>query len=245
MRDFQLAFFKSGLPHLDIPQDHAFISTLYNYADKNNIKYILNGGNISTECIRNPLKYFYYGTDMKHMNFIRKSFGAGKLPTYPFSSILRHKIWLRYFKGVKVFKMLDYIKYNKDKALLELIKNYGWKPYPRKHFESRFTRYYEGYWLPKRFGFDTRRVQFSSLISTGQITREEALSQLEKPEFNTAEAREETKYVANKLRISYEELIRYRDMPKKYFFDYPNSYSLFQFGANFLQNVGLEAGIKR
>jgi len=245
MRKLQLAFFKSGVPHLDIPQDHAFISTLYNYANKNGINWILNGGNISTECVRNPLKYFYYGTDMKQINYIRKKFGASKLPTYPFSSILRHKIWLRYIKRVKVLKALDYVRYNKEEALNELVKLYGWKPYPRKHFESRFTRYFEGYWLPKRFGFDTRRVQFSSLICTNQLSREEALEKLKLPEFTDVEAEKETKYIANKLRISYEELIEYRDMEKKYYYDFPHSLSLFQVGARFMQKFGLEAGIKR
>ena len=245
MRKFQLAFLKSGLPHIDVPQDHAFISTLYNYANKNNIKWILNGGNISTECVRNPLKYFYYGTDMKHIRYIRNKFGAKHMPTYPFSSIIRHKVWLRYIKRVKVFKILDYIKFNKVEALKELESVYGWKPYPRKHFESRFTRYYEGYWLPKRFNFDTRRVQFSSLILTNQLSRDKAIEALKYPEFSEKEGIEESKFVADKLKITYEKLIEYRDMPKTYYYDFPNSYPLFKFGAEFLQNVGLEAGIKR
>lgn len=245
MRKFQLAFFKAGVPHIDIPQDHAFISTLYNFANKNGIKWILNGGNISTECIRNPLKFFYYGTDIKHLNFIRKNFGAYHMPTYPFSSILRHKLWLRYIKRVKVLKVLDYVEYNKSDALDELVKIYGWKPYPRKHFESRFTRYFEGYWLPERFGFDTRRVQFSSLICTNQLSREEALEKLKVPEFSEEDAISETRYVANKLKITYEELIKYRDMKKKYYYDYPHSLTLFQLGAKFMQKFGLEAGIKR
>ena len=235
MRLFQLSFFKSGVPHIDIPQDHAFISTLYNYANKNGIKWILNGGNVSTECIRNPLKYFYYGTDMKHINYIRKNFGAKNMPTYPFSSILRHKVWLRYIRRVKVIKILDYISYNKDRAQNELVHHYGWRPYPRKHFESRFTRYYEGYWLPKRFGFDTRRVQFSSLIVTNQMSREDALEKLSKPEFTDIEAESESRYIASKLRISYKELMDFIHMPKKYYDNYPNSLSLFQKGANFLQ----------
>ena len=167
------------------------------------------------------------------------------MPTYPFSSILRHKVWLRYIKRVKVIKILDYIYYDKKKALNELVHHYDWKPYPRKHFESRFTRYYEGYWLPNRFGFDTRRVQLSSLISTQQIDRREALKILEKPEFTLSEAESESRYIADKLRISYDELMSYMDMPKKYYYDYPNSLSLFQAGADFLQKVGLEAAIKR
>jgi len=92
MKDFQLAFFKSGVPHIDIPQDHAFVATLYKFAEKYKIKYILNGGNISTECTRNPMEYFYYGTDMRHIRDIIRRFGTVKMNSYPFSSILKHKV---------------------------------------------------------------------------------------------------------------------------------------------------------
>ena len=175
MRDFQLAWFKSGVPHIDIPQDHAFIATLYNFADKYNVKYILNGGNISTECVRNPMEYFYYGTDMLHIRDIMRRFSTIKMKSYPFSSIYRHKIYLRYIRGVTVVRPLNYRPYIKADAIRLLEEKYGWKPYPLKHYESRFTKFLEGYWLPERFGFDTRRVQYSSLILTGQMTRDDAL----------------------------------------------------------------------
>ena len=175
MKDFQLAYFKSGVPHIDIPQDHAFIATLYNFADKHNIKYILNGGNISTECVRNPMEWLYYGTDMAQINDIRKKFGTVKMESYPFSPILRHKFYLKYIRKIQVVKPLDNLNYIKEDALKLLAEEYGWTPYPQKHFESRFTKFFEGFWLPERFGFDTRRVQFSSLILTGQLSRQESL----------------------------------------------------------------------
>ena len=146
---------------------------------------------------------------------------------------------------VKVLKILDYIKYDKNTAQKELVDNYGWRPYPRKHFESRFTRYFEGYWLPSRFGFDTRRVQFSSLILTNQMSRKEAILALESPEFSESEALSESMYIAKKLKISLEELMGYKEIPKKYYYDYPNSEGFFRKGANLLQKWGLEAGIKR
>lgn len=145
MRDFQLAFFKAGVPHIDIPQDHAFIATLYNFAHKHKIKYILNGGNISTECVRNPMEFLYYGTDMAQIKDIRKKFGTSKMETYPFSSVLRHKFYLRYIKGITVVKALNYRPYIKSEALSLLEAEYGWKPYPQKHFESRFTKFYESF----------------------------------------------------------------------------------------------------
>lgn len=245
MKDFQLAFFKSGVPHLDIPQDHAFIATLYNFANKYNIKYILNGGNISTECVRNPMEFLYYGTDMAQIRDIRKQFCTNKMETYPFSPVLKHKFYLKYIKAVNVVKPLNYMPYVKEDALKLLADTYGWTPYPQKHFESRFTKFYEGYWLPERFGFDTRRVQYSSLILTGQLTREEALEKMSKPAYNPESIDEEFKYIATKLGINAEELKGYLTMPKKFYWDYKNQLSMFKIGAKFLKFIGVEKSIKR
>jgi len=245
MRDFQLAFFKSGVPHIDIPQDHAFIATLYYFAEKHKIKYILNGGNFATECVQYPLQWLYYGTDMAHIKDIIKRFGTVKMETYPFSPILRHKFYLRYFKGVKVVKPLNYLPYVKTEAINLLEKEYGWKSYPQKHFESRFTKFFEGYWLPERFGYDTRKVQYSSLILTGQMTRDEAIERLKKPAYNPATIKDEFEYIATKLGISPDELRQYFTMPKKYYWDYKNQKHIFRLGARILHLMGAEKVKKR
>lgn len=245
MKDFQLAFFKSGVPHIDIPQDHAFVATLYNFADKYNIKYILNGGNISTECVRNPMEWLYYGTDMVHLNDIRRRFGNSEMKSYPFSSIFRHKFYLRYLRGVRVVRPLNYRPYIKADALKMLEEEYGWKPYPQKHFESRFTKFFEGYWLPERFGFDTRRVQYSSLILTGQMTRSEAIERLKKPAYDPETIQDEFNYIATKLGITPEKLKEYFNMEKKFYWDYKNLESVFMIGAKILKAVGAERSIKR
>ena len=245
MRDFQLAWFKSGVPHIDIPQDHAFIATLYNFADKYGIKYILNGGNISTEVVRYPMQYYYYGTDMLHIHDVMKRYGTIPMHTYPFSSIYRHKIYLRYIQNVKVVRPLNYIPYTKATALELLETEYGWKSYPQKHFESRFTRFFEGYWLPVRFGFDVRRVQFSSLILTGQMTRTAALQELEKPPYDPETIEHDFEYIATKLGISTDELRGYLTMPKKFYGDYRNQQSILGIGAKILTMVGLDRGAAR
>lgn len=245
IKDLQLAYFKSGVPHLDLPQDHAFIAAQYNFANKFKIKYILNGGNVSTECVRNPMDWLYYGTDMAQIRDIVRQFGSVKLQSYPFSSILRHKIYLRYFKGVKVVKPLNYMPYVKANASELLAATYGWKPYPQKHFESRFTKFYEGYWLPERFGFDTRKTQFSSLILTGQMTRDEALERLKRPAYDPETIDEEFNYIATKLGISVEELRGYFTMEKKFYWDYKNHVSMFVIGAKILKYLGVERSIKR
>ena len=245
MKDFQLAYFKSGVPHIDIPQDHAFIATLYNFADKHNIKYILNGGNISTECVRNPMEWLYYGTDMAQINDIRRKFGTVKMESYPFSPILRHKFYLKYIRKIQVVKPLDNLNYIKEDALKLLAEEYGWTPYPQKHFESRFTKFFEGFWLSERFGFDTRRVQFSSLILTGQLSRQEALEKLKKPAYNIETIKDEFNYIAKKLGITSSKLKEYLKMPKKFYWDYKNQERIFNLGAKLLQKLGLEKAIKR
>ncbi len=245
MKDLQLAFIKSGVPHIDVPQDHAFVATLYHFANKYNIKYILNGSNFSTECVRNPLEWLYYGTDMRQIKDIYSKFGKNKLDTYKFSSILFHKLYLKYFRGINVIKPLNSIRYVKREAL-EVLKNlYGWIPYPQKHFESRFTRFYEGYWLPSRFGFDTRLTQFSSLILTNQMTREEALEQLKLKPYHSMNIEEEFEFIANKLDISIDELKSYHKMPLKSYKDYKNQLWMFNLGAKLLNKIGIERAIKR
>lgn len=245
MRDLQLAFFKSGVPHIDTPQDHAFFATMYKFAEQHNIKYILTGANLSTECIRNPIEWMYYQSDSIQLRDIHAKFGDRPLVNYPVTSILRHKIWLPYFKGIKVVRPLNMVEYDKVAAVQLLSDKFGWQPYPQKHFESRFTRFYEGYWLPSKFGFDTRKVQYSSLIVTGQMTREDALAKLKTPALDDATVRQEFEYVANKLEISIDELRSYLTAPNKTYRDYKSQEGLYLLGAKIMKALGLEIGGKR
>jgi N-acetyl sugar amidotransferase len=245
MKDFQLAYFRSGVSNIDIPQDHAFVATLNKFATKHNIKYIMNGQNYSTECVRNPLEWIYYGTDMAQIHDIQKRFGTRPLKNYPLSSIFNNKVYLPHIRRIKVVRPLNMTPYIKADALKLMAEIYGWEAYPQKHFESRFTRFYEGYWLPARFGYDTRKVQFSSLILTGQMTRKEAMEELKKPAIDAEQAAREMEFVATKLGISVDELIGYRDMPLKSYRDYNSQHKFFELGAKVLQTVGIERSIKR
>ncbi len=245
MRDLQLAFFKSGVPHLDVPQDHACWAQMYRFAEQYDVRHIVTGGNISTECVRNPLNFFYYGTDMWQIRDIHRRFGTVPLVEFPFSGILRHKIYLRYIKRVQVIQPLDFMTYHKAEAMDFLEKRFGWQRYARKHFESRFTKFYEGYWLPVRFGFDPRRVQYSSMILTGQMTREAALADLEKLPYAEDEIDHDFEYIATKLEISVEELRGYLKAPLKFYWEYRNQAQLFDLGARVLHGLGLERRAKK
>lgn len=245
MKELQLAFFKSGVPHIDVPQDHAFFATMYKFASENNIKYILTGGNYSTECVRNPLEWMYYQSDAIQLTDIFRQHGKGKLKQYPVTNILWHKLYLPYIKNIKLIRPLDYMPYNKDQAMELLVNLYGYQKYPQKHFESRFTQFYESYWLPERFGFDTRKVQYSSLILTGQMTREEALKKLGSPAFNPDKIKEDFNFIATKLGISSEELQGYFQLPHKTFHDYKSQDKVYNLGAKIFRILGLEKGGKR
>lgn len=245
IRDLQLAFFKSGVPHIDVPQDHAFFATMYKFAEQYSVKYILTGGNLSTECIRNPIEWMYYQSDSAQLRDIHHQFGTRPLVNYPVTSILHHKIYLPYIKGIKVFRPLDLVPYVKKNAVSLLVEKFGWQPYPQKHFESRFTRFYEGYWLPKKFGYDTRRVQYSSLIVTGQMTRDDALAELGKPNYDESTIGQDFEYVATKLGISVSELQGYMDAPNKTYRDFKSQEYIYSMGSWVLKMLGLEVGGKR
>lgn len=222
MKEYQLACFKSGTPYLDGPQDRSFIGAVYKFAEKYNIKYILNGYNYSSEFCSYPIKY-YYLPDKTYRKDILAKYCNNPLKTYPSTGIFYRKFYMKYIKRITFVKLLTYFPYNKDEAKQLLEKEYNWVPYPQKHFESRFTKFFEGYWLPERFGYDPRRVQFSSLILAGQMTREDAIEKLKKKSYDLETIKDDFKYIATKLGITVEELQQYFDMPLKFYWDYKNN----------------------
>ena len=245
MRDLQLAFFKSGVPHIDTPQDHAFFATMYKFAEEHKVGYVLTGANYATECIRNPVEWMYYQSDSIQLRDIHRRFGTVPLRTFPLTTILRHKVYLPYVKGIKVVRPLNHVRYCKEEAVDLLQRRFGWQHYGQKHFESRFTQFYEGYWLPMRFGYDTRKVQFSSLIVTGQMSREEALAELQRPPYADMDVAAEMQYVANKLAIRVDELRGYLDQPRRSFRDYRSQHRLYRVGGWAMRTLRMEKGGKR
>lgn len=245
MKDLQLAYFKSGVPHIDTPQDHAFFATMYNFASKYDVKNILTGANFSTECVRNPVEWMYYQSDVVQLKDIHKKLGTRPLKNYPLTNILWHKVYLPYFKGIKVVAPLNYVPYIKQEAMQLLQEKFGWQPYPQKHFESRFTKFYESYWLPKKFGYDVRKVQYSSLILTGQMTRDEALQKLATLPYDESTIHQDFEFVANKLGISIHELQGYFDAPNRTYKDYASQDNIYKIGAKVLKVLGLEKAGKR
>jgi hypothetical protein len=243
--DLQLAFFKAQVPHIDTPQDHAFFGGLYNFAAKNGVKYILTGANYSTECVREPLEWHYHATDLRQLKDIHRKFGTVPLKTFPLTDIFTYKLYYRFVKGMKVVKPLNCVPFVKEEAMQELVDKFGWQKYAHKHYESRFTRFYEGYWLPTKFGFDKRRAHFSSLILTGQMTREEALERIAVPAYNPEDLAQDFEYIATKLGLTVPELQAIMDGPNKSYRDYKNSMAFIDLGTQVLRLLGVQRALMR
>jgi N-acetyl sugar amidotransferase len=245
MQDLQLSFFKAQVPHIDTPQDHAFFAALYNFASKHGFKYILTGANYSTECVREPLEWHYHASDLRQLKDIHRRFGSRVLDTFPLCDIFTFKIYYRFVKGIRVVKPLNFVPYEKEKSMAELAEKFGWQKYAHKHYESRFTRFYEGYWLPTKFGYDKRRAHFSSLILTGQMSREEALKKLSQHAYNEAQLASDFEYIATKLGISVEELQELHAGENRTYKDYKNSMGLIEIGTNVLRALGVQKALMR
>lgn len=246
MKDLQLAFLKSGIPDQDLPQDAAFFSSLYKFARKNKIKYVITGSNYSTECCREPEEWGGYpGIDKTLILDIHQKFGNKVLKSFPLVDILIYKIIYQRLLGMQIVKPLNMVPFMKKDAEKELNELYGWLPFQHKHHESRFTRFYEDYWMPRKFDFHKRRAHFSSLIMTGQMTREGALERISKPEMDEHFLKQEFEYVANKLGVSVKELQDIFDLENKTYRDYRNKRFLIGLGAKAMTILGLEKRLFR
>ncbi|EIH4076595.1 N-acetyl sugar amidotransferase [Escherichia coli] len=241
MKDLQLSFLKSGIPDQDLVQDAAFFSSLYKFARKHKIKHVITGSNFSTECCREPEEWGgYLGIDTMLFNDIHRQFGTRPLNSFPLVDILIYKVFYQKILGMKVHHPLNLVPFTKKDAENELSEKFGWQPFQHKHHESRFTRFYEDYWLPRRFGYEKRRAHFSSLIMTGQMAREQALERLLKPEMDEHFLEQEFEYIAHKLGISVDDLKELFSIPKKTYKDYKNKRWLISLGTNILRTLGLE-----
>jgi len=241
MKNMQLAFLYSGIPDQDLVQDAAFFSALYKFAKEHKIKHVFTGSNFSTECCREPEEWGgYLGIDKRLFNDIWNKFGKGTVKSFPLIDILIYKVWYQKFLGMKVYHPLNYLPYIKKNAEKTLIDNYGWRPFKHKHHESRFTRFFEDYWLPKRFGYDKRRAHFSSLIMTKQMQRDEALIRISVSEMSENFLTQEFEFIAHKLGIEVSDLKNIFDSPKKTYNDYKNKRWIIRLGAQILRYLGPE-----
>ena len=223
MRRLQLAYMRSGIANQDVPQDHAFFASIYRYAAKNNIKYVLSGGNIATESVF-PSAWYNDAMDARSLKAIFRTFGEGKLRKYPIVGFWKYYFYYPFLRGMKVVRPLNYLHYNREEAISELQGKVNWKHYGGKHNESIFTKFFQNYYEHVRFGYDMRRPHLSSEILSGQITREKAISVLSEPLYTENELDFEKNYIMKKLRLSKDEFDELLSVPARHYSEFPNNY---------------------
>jgi len=224
-KDLQLSFIQSSISNLEIPTDHAIFALLYREAAKREIKYIVSGSNIVTEAIM-PTVWMEDAKDLKLLNSIHKRFGSIKLKTFPTMSILAF-IYYTFFLKIKQIPILNYIEYNKEKAKNLLIEKLGWKDYGGKHFESIFTRFFQGYILIQKHNMDKRIPHLSTLIMSGQISRKQALEELKNPPYSEKLLKEDLDYFIKKFGLTAEGFSEILNRRGKSDLDYPSNKWLF------------------
>lgn len=233
IKRLQVAYLKSGISNQDVPQDHVFFAVLFKMAVKHDIKVFISGGNIATESI---LPNSWHGNAMDAINLkaIFKQFGSGKLNNYDTISFLDYHILFR-LRGMRQYRPLNFLPYDRNEAIRKL-EAIGWRNYGRKHGESFFTKFFQNYFLPVRFGYDKRRAHYSSMIVSKQMTRAEAMEMLNEPLYNEIELENDIVYFCNKLDITRAELDNYIKMPLKKYSDYDNWDSKLKY-VDFLRKV--------
>ena len=225
-KDLQLSFLRASISNAEIPTDHAIVALLYHTAAEKGIRYIISGGNIVTEAIM-PESWGYDPKDLKFIKSIHKKFGKIKLKTFP-QLTLFDWVYYTFVKRIRFIPILNYIPYIKKDAKKLIEKELNWKDYGGKHYESVYTRFFQGYILPTKFGFDKRRAHLSTLICSNQIGREEALKEMQRSPYPSEKMMEEDKkYVIKKLGLTEKEFEEIMSAPIKGFRDYPNNYFLF------------------
>lgn len=247
MREMQLAWFRTGMENLDSPQDHAFIALIDRFSRELGVKYILNGYNIATEIVADPASWGKDGGptgDSTFMKDVIKKYCSIPIKKYTFTNGFKHKFWIPYVLGVKTIKPLNLVEFTRASMIETLRDEYGYEPYGQKHFEDLITKFLEGWWVPTRYGHDIRRAQLSSLVVTGQMTRDEALEILEQPPLTEEEGMELFREVAKRLEISEEELMKFHDMPKCTE-KFKSQAKLYNAGIRLYEILGIEKRIRK
>lgn len=226
MRDLQIAFYRAAVRNCEIPQDHAFLAALYHTAGRHGIRFLLSGGNLATESVL-PRSWGYNAGDLRHLLDVHRRFGSGRLKRFPMLSFWQRYFYYPFLKGIREVRLLNYVPYNKAEAKELLKRECGWQDYGGKHFESVLTRFFQGYYLPTKFGIDKRKAHFSSLILAGQMTREAALEELKQPPYSLEQAEADKEYIAQALGLTLQEWESILATPARDHRDFKSSSAMF------------------
>ena len=219
-KDLQIAYLKASVVDIEAITDHAIFASLYKLAGEKNIKYILSGTNVQTENTL-PKSWIFPKSDHINIKSIHKAFGKVPLKTFPFMDAKVKRYYMS-VKDVTSVSVLNYVDYNKSKVKELIKKELGWRDYGGKHYESVWTRFYQGYILPTKFKIDKRKAHLSDLIFSKQITKQEALHQLQEPIYNVEQLQIDYEFVLKKLGFTKDEFDEIMKLPPRshYEFDY-------------------------
>ncbi len=231
-RDLQLSFLKASTPDGEVPTDHAILALLYKVASKYGLKHVITGTNVATEAVL-PEKWGYGYFDWRYIRDVHRRFGANKLTTYPHFSVVRLAYYV-FIRKIRMVSILNYVDYDKAKAMQLLQDELGWVYYGGKHYESIYTRFYQAYVLPRKFKIDKRKAHYSSLIWAGQMSRPEAIEAMKQPVYPDNLLAEDKAYVIKKLRITAAEFEEIIAAPALTFESYRNRHKLFQWAKRFV-----------
>jgi len=227
-RELQLAFLRASTPDSEIPSDHAIVAAFYRASARHHVNYCINGINFRTEGIH--VREWSQGhLDSRYIRSVYRHFTGRRLRHFPLISVPRLVLNMVLHRPRWVF-MLDYLEYDKQAAKRLLMEKFGWEDYGGKHYESLYTKFYQGWILPHKFGYDKRRMHLSTLICSGQMTRDEALAEMATPSYPPEQIGPDTDFVAKKLGVSREEFAAIMAAPKKRYLDYPNLQNHWAFG---------------
>ena len=212
MKDIQLSFFKAGVVDLELPYDYALIITAYKAAEKHKIKYVLTGHNVITEGTYLPKSWRHSKMDIANITSIHRKFGHVKFKSFPYYSFIHQRLIDR---RLKYLYLLNYTNYDKA-GVKELIKKeFEWRDYGGKHYENIFTRFYQGYILKEKFGFDKRQFHLSVLVQSGLMKRKDALAEYALPGYEEDLFKQDKEYVIKKLGFTNQSFDEYMAAPIK------------------------------
>jgi N-acetyl sugar amidotransferase len=223
-RDVQLSFLRASVANCEIPTDHGITALLFRTAARHGVRHIISGSNLATEAIM-PVSWGHYNQGLLHLRAVHRRFGTVPIRTLPTISLVDYLFYV-FVRGIRQIPLLNYLEYDRERAKAVLASEIGWRDYGGKHFESVWTRFYQGHYLPEKFGFDKRRGHLSTMICSGQISREAALAELAKPPYpSEGLLREDMEFVVKKFHLSRAEWdaimsakpLKHTEFPSHYF----------------------------
>ncbi len=236
-RDIQLSLFKASVVDIELATDHAIKAVIYKTAAKFGVKYLLNGGNVITEAIM-PVTWRHTKADKSNLLDIHKRYGTIRIKSYPMAGIIKQQFYKRVF-NIKNIKILNYVHFVREVVIARLTKELGWQEYGGKHHESIFTRFYQGYILPKKFSIDKRRCHYSNLICAGQLLREEALERVNKSPYDEKMLESDKEFLQKKLQFSEASFEEYIQAPRVSHYAYKSDELMIEFLLKVRSKLGL------